>query len=898
MKTAVYRTAAALLAALLLLGLTACAADGGREVRRIDWVTSPAYTAEDIPLPVQTGDLIGCCTDGEYMYILADEKTGDQVRSVLSRVDLSDGGTLVLEGYKAAPLPGEDYMNRLGPVMGPDGTLWVYEAHTILRYDLPEDFDLEQDRRMEYLTGQDDFCHLRQLDPATGREKELIDLSDAIQALDISGFGDISGLAVDGEGNAYFAGPGGVAVLDGGSRLLFTLEADMPSSGVGSSTSGGKLALLPDGTVAALTLQPGGREVRTIDPAAKGWGSGRYELPNGVDLVYGGTGGFLFFYLAGGNFYGWEPEGEEGRLLLNRASVDLPGSLLCFAPLDGGRLAALTSFNNASFSSDDYWYSTNIRLSMHTPSDKKPEEGRIKLIYGTFTEDRYLNYQISRFNEENDRYYIELRNYSGEGVNFLDMQYSGDERAAAEDAARKLLSAEVASGSIPDVWDKSMPLDLYARKGYFEDLWPWIDGDAELGGRDALMSHVLDCASIDGKLYKAVNSFSIRTAAVRPEVAAGRNGWTLEELLDACRSLPEDGSLLEKYVTGGELLSRLLEMDLDRWVDWSTGECFFDTQAFRDVLALCARLPAEYDYQGYDMGEDLRAGRQLMTDAWLGAPSHMDYFDALFGGPEALWDYGKYLEDNGLSSYGGMDENGEPLIFSRALSALEACRREGVLYGYYALSGDAVFGAVEGGGYVSYIGYPTQSGTGSCFLLPNSRSVGGDNALAMSAACRNKEGAWAFIRRLLLPEDPEGVILQGDGEGNYLYQINSFPINKSMFEAAMTPNWVTYEDAEGDRRCLLDGDGNRIEEPRDLLRGVPNSAPASSMVIYPLSPGEEQREQLMALYNAIDRVQAENDDLLDIILEQAQPCFAGDKTLDETADLIQRRAALYVNENR
>ena len=70
------------------------------------------------------------------------------------------------------------------------------------------------------------------------------------------------------------------------------------------------------------------------------------------------------------------------------------------------------------------------------------------------------------------------------------------------------------------------------------------------------------------------------------------------------------------------------------------------------------------------------------------------------------------------------------------------------------------------------------------------------------------------------------------------------------------------------------------------------------MAVYELTPSEAQMEQFWKLYNSIDHVCTEDAALLDIILEQTQSYFAGDKTLDETADLIQRRASLYVNENR
>ena len=39
-------------------------------------------------------------------------------------------------------------------------------------------------------------------------------------------------------------------------------------------------------------------------------------------------------------------------------------------------------------------------------------------------------------------------------------------------------------------------------------------------------------------------------------------------------------------------------------------------------------------------------------------------------------------------------------------------------------------------------------------------------------------------------------------------------------------------------------------------------------------------------------------DLMKIITEEAAAYFAGQKSLDETADIIQNRASIYISENR
>ena len=881
---------------VLALGLTAC----GREeaARRVDFQGAPAYMAEDVPLPVQTGDLIGCCTDGTYMYILADEKAEEEVRSVLTRVRLADGTAEIMEDYQSSNTPEDAIVNRLGPALAPDGTLWLYEIWMVSTYDLPEDFDNTKESKVKYRTSQEEFHHLRQLDPVTGRERDLVDLSEAVRTLSAEeafagDWLEMSGFTVDGGGNICFSRSGGVAALDRKGNLLFTLEAAIPQADF-FGTSGGPLTTLPDGTAAALTILPGGkREVRTIDVSAKDWGNGRYALPGGTDLLFSGTGGFLFFYINSGALWGWEPGAAEGRRLFSWTAAELPGVVMCAAPLDGSRAAALTQYRSGTVGDDDYLYQTELRLSMLSPANEKPSDGRTRLVFGTIGTSSLQRRRINTFNKTNDQYYIELRNYAGDGVEVWDLDQ--DKR----DAAEKLLNAEVVSGRAPDIWDTTLPAGLYARKGLLEDLWPWIDRDPEIS-REDLMTHVLDCASVDGKLYRVFNSFSIQTAIVCTELMGNRTGWTLEEMMDCYRSMPEDSNILLYFYGKSGTLRNLIRNDMDRWVDWNSGECLFDSEEFKTLLELCgrednSRMDAEWGEERMSdafSGVDLRAGRQLMEISQLTSPRDLVFYDALAGGPERLMNYEAYLAEYGIIPV-GLDENGQTIessFYCQELNQSESGRKSGKLYGFYPLEDATVFGAVKGGGYAAYAGYPSSTGSSSFFALPDAASSY-DAAWGISADCQNKEAAWSFVRQLLLPPASE---IEVDG---VLYRLHYFPINASAFEQSIKPQYFTYADGT----YALDRDGNPIEAPKGLSAIPSASLPEDfplQMVIYELAPSEAQMERFWKLYNSIDHVCTEDAALLDIILEQAQPYFAGDKALDETADLIQRRASLYVNENR
>ena len=62
---------------------------------------------------------------------------------------------------------------------------------------------------------------------------------------------------------------------------------------------------------------------------------------------------------------------------------------------------------------------------------------------------------------------------------------------------------------------------------------------------------------------------------------------------------------------------------------------------------------------------------------------------------------------------------------------------------------------------------------------------------------------------------------------------------------------------------------------------------------YLFAPTEAQMDRFWRLYESTEQITGRNDALLDIICEQAQPYFAGDKTLEETAKLIQNRTAIF-----
>ncbi|MBD5160439.1 MAG: hypothetical protein HDT14_00160 [Oscillibacter sp.] len=175
----------------------------------------------------------------------------------------------------------------------------------------------------------------------------------------------------------------------------------------------------------------------------------------------------------------------------------------------------------------------------------------------------------------------------------------------------------------------------------------------------------------------------------------------------------------------------------------------------------------------------------------------------------------------------------------------------------------------------SFIGFPKEDGSvGSSFTY--------SRGIAMTSSCRDKEGAWSFLRQTLLPQTEGGERYYG-----------SFPINKYDFDKLVDQalNPPEYElDSEGNP--YLDEEGNPIPVEYgsfwiDDGTEIPLSAPT-----------KEDVDKVLALYEAVSAINRYDEKIYNSVQEVAGQFFAGDKPLDDAAKLIQSKVSLYVNESR
>lgn len=170
---------------------------------------------------------------------------------------------------------------------------------------------------------------------------------------------------------------------------------------------------------------------------------------------------------------------------------------------------------------------------------------------------------------------------------------------------------------------------------------------------------------------------------------------------------------------------------------------------------------------------------------------------------------------------------------------------------------------------VTYIGYPTIDGSAGCVMQ-------GTGVYGITAKSGHKDGAWAFIESYLTKED--------DFFGGGL------PANKEKLEEEIAEASKAEPVLDENGEPLLDENGNPI------YQGMGGFGYDDWEYTYhPCT--EEEIAQLYELIEVARPLQMGDNEVLSIIMEEAQPYYKGEKSLDEVVALIQSRISMYVGEN-
>lgn len=837
------RIFALLLAALMIVGLFAgCSKDGTKDPGKtesngslIDQTKPAATTAKyayqadyfDLTMPDGVQYLNQICAAGTTLYASVgiqgeeitntDPDTGEtwsyyNTRLAMLTIDPDTGVCTELSNLQLPEVPegadgSVDCYNMIG---SDDGTLWMLVNVYATQYELPDDFDPNTDSKWNYPSTDIGGSYLMHV-AADGSTIASLDLSDTNNEDNEDGMsGNLSSFAVDAAGNLYVSDYNNIYVLDAEGNVQFKLDGSQYNGSLCRLNAQQVGVMWYNYTDDVNAADENGQYFVPIDLETKDWGE-KVKLPSNVWSIFPGDDAYDFYYAYNNNIYGYAAKTDTKEKLVDWLACDVDtNNMSGYAMLSDSRVAALMQ----DWNTDPTTYQLIV---LHRVDASEIKEKKVLTLACMYL-DWNLRSMIVEYNKTNDEYRINVVDYS---------EYATDDDY---NAGVTKLTTEIISGSVPDIFlTSNLPIDKYAAKGVIADLNTFMDGGNGLS-RDYFVPQVMSALEKDGKLYELPTSFSVQTAYALSSIASQYDTWNVAAVQDAMTQLQEGATVFSDGWTKNTALSNCLSRNLSAFVDWTTGKCEFDSEAFQQLLAFCNSFPAE-------------------TSDGDGAIAYASSADIAVD--DAMWE-----------SDATRITNGKQLMSTIGMYSFDS-----YIWNVYAIRDK-----------ITFTGYPTEDGSGSSFEL--------QMPMAISSVTKYPDAAWDFVCSIIKK-------MNTIDENNYYY---GFPISQAAFDAEMTDIMTEqYQLDENGEQVDWDGDG----EPDKAIRGSYETMENGETVykdVYALT--QEDIDQILGVINSTRSVYDYDQEILDIITDEVAAYFAGDKDVQTTANMIQSRVNLYVQEQR
>ena len=178
---------------------------------------------------------------------------------------------------------------------------------------------------------------------------------------------------------------------------------------------------------------------------------------------------------------------------------------------------------------------------------------------------------------------------------------------------------------------------------------------------------------------------------------------------------------------------------------------------------------------------------------------------------------------------------------------------------------------------VTFVGYPSESGEpGNSFYI--------QCPMAISSVTKYPDAAWDFVSTMIRQTNE-------DAESMY-----AFPISQEAFDKKMTAVMTEqYQLDENGEQVDWDEDGEPDKMPIGSYEVVENGE-STWQQVYALT--QEDIDQILSVINSATGIVDYDDEILSIVSDEVSAYFAGDKDVQTTANMIQSRVNLYVQEQR
>jgi ABC-type glycerol-3-phosphate transport system substrate-binding protein len=218
-------------------------------------------------------------------------------------------------------------------------------------------------------------------------------------------------------------------------------------------------------------------------------------------------------------------------------------------------------------------------------------------------------FAISQFNQENEEYFVSVKNYDG---NLLRLQ------------------GDMAAGTAPDIIDMmdSDYYDSYVANGVLENLMPYLEASKYY---DDIIWNVLDTYKIDGSLYLFVPQFQLRGILLPTEEKIPLEKWNMNTFLDLLASNQGKRHIFRNAPLDPlEMLHFLMSGQQNRFFNWEQKTAAFTSDEFINLLELCKEYAkAEKENIENQIGEELDNSILCKVDTYgMGFYSYLSNVDS------------------------------------------------------------------------------------------------------------------------------------------------------------------------------------------------------------------------------------------------------------------------------
>lgn len=575
-------------AVALIAALSGCGKKETQETKTEGYVYVPQYVQMDmgsdyIYAAVSTEDAVIVCAQNW-------DETSEKSMNYLYKYNISEDTTEKLA------MDTEDNSNISSMAMGPDGRMFM--AINNSSYETDENGEV---------TDASQAIELWEVSTEDGSVKSVNDVTEFMGSS--SDYMYIQAFCIDGQGNFYlYDGEKGIHILSGDYKKVCDIAVD---------TWINSMTVSKEGDVYISTYGDNGMETRKVDLAAKAVGAPVEGIANGYgnQSLYTGAVKSLLV-TASDQVSRMDIATGEKEDLFKWMDLDVNSDSIRYAgELSDGRIWAMLNDYRASGDSSN-------ELVFAVQKDASEVVAKEEIVFGTLWVDYNIKRSIIDFNKKSEKYHISVKEYGGDDY----------------EAGMTQFNADLTTANCPDIISLStIDYNQYANKGVLEDLYPYMEKSGL--NKSDFVENVMSSFEVGGKLYGIMPQFYISTTMAKASLVGDKSGWNLSEMLDFVESV--DAENVFSYGTRSSIFYYCIYNNIDEFINWETGECFFDTEDFIRVLEFAARFPEEVDYNNEEEGisSKLRNDRLLLMQSSISSVQEYQMMVGMFGEPIAFVGY-------------------------------------------------------------------------------------------------------------------------------------------------------------------------------------------------------------------------------------------------------------------